>query len=116
MNYERVIEVMSQYKTTTIRNYMASHFFFLSHVSFLAHQTRISACTVCITKQKREFDGGEGSSSCLLRPLHSYCVTDKQEGQNHVFRRNLYPSARVVCPPEVIRSNVPKYFLKLVTT
>ena len=89
--------VLSQYKTTAIRNYMAPHFFFLPQISFPAHQTTVSTCTVRINKHEREFDDGEGSSSCLLRTLHSYCVTGKHEGQNQVFRRNLYPSARVVC-------------------
>jgi len=88
---------MSQSKTTAIRNYMASYLFFLPYIIFLAYQTRISTCIVRITKQKHVFDAGEGSSSSLLRTLHSDCVTNKQEGQNQVFRRNLYPSARVVC-------------------
>ena len=82
MNYDRVNDVMSQYKATAVRNYIASYFFFLPYISFLANQTTLSTCIVRITKQQCEFDDGEGSSSYLLRTLHFDCVTDKQEGQN----------------------------------
>jgi hypothetical protein len=53
MNNERVIEVMSQYKTIALLNYMVSYFFFLPYINFLACQTRTRTVPVLSVQPSR---------------------------------------------------------------
>jgi hypothetical protein len=102
IHYERVTEVMMQYKTTTIRNYMASYFFFLPNISFLAVNLTLSPKVTTIMT-------GHGNIRSYLHRLKIIgrpecpCKHGTQTVEHLIFRCNRLKNEREKLKKSVLR-------------